>query len=126
MASDDFYTFTARQRLQQINANRAQCLADLEQAKASADYDSAASAVQQIANLEAEKQNLVNLHDQYVRSQTPVAPPELTQEEKHTKPWDRMDYGDVWEMTQNSKYGVDENAFRAGMAEVARRRTRGE
>ena len=54
MASEDFYTFSARQRLQQISAGRAQALADLEVAKASADYDSAGQAVQQIANLDAE------------------------------------------------------------------------
>jgi hypothetical protein len=64
MASDDFYVFSARQRLQQINANRAQALADLEVAKASADYESAASSVQEIANLDAQRQAIVNLHDQ--------------------------------------------------------------
>jgi hypothetical protein len=49
MASDDFYTFSARQRLQQINAGRAQALADLEFAKAASDYDSAGASVQTIA-----------------------------------------------------------------------------
>ena len=126
MASDDFYTFTARQRLQQINANRAQALADLEVCKANSDYESAAQAVQQIADLDSQRANLVALHRQYVESQTPVAPPELSQEEKHAKPIEAMNYGDVYEMANTSKYGVDENAFRAGIAEVARRRARGE
>ena len=88
MASDDFYSFSARQRLQQINANRAQALADLEVAKANSDYESAAGSVQEIANLEAQRQALVNLHDQYIRSQQVPEPPELTPEEKAAKPWD--------------------------------------
>ena len=67
--ADDFYTYSARQRFQQINAGRAQALADLEVAKAQADYDFAGAAVQQIADLEAQRQSLVNLHDQYIRSQ---------------------------------------------------------
>jgi|SRR5215475_5665024 len=126
MAADDYYTHLARQRVQRLDASAAQARADLEQAKANADYESADVAVQTLADLEAQKRNVIDLHQQYVASQTPPAPVELTQEEKHAKPWDRMDYGDVWEMSQNSKYGVDENAFRAGMAEVARRRARGE
>jgi hypothetical protein len=126
MAADDFYTFSARHRLQQISAERAQWLANLEQAKASADYDIGAQAEQAIANLDAETQNLHALHNRYVASQTPPAPPELTQEEKAAKPIHAMDYGDVYEMSQNSKYGVDPDLFRAGMAEVARRRARGE
>jgi hypothetical protein len=35
--ADDFHTFSARQRLQQISAARAQSLADLEQCKAKRD-----------------------------------------------------------------------------------------
>lgn len=126
MASPDFYVFAAQQRVSEIEAQRAQALADLAQYKATADYQSAAGAVQQIANLDAEWQNIANLHSQYVASQTPVEPPELTPEEKAAKPISAMDYGDVWEMSATSKYGVDEDAFRAGMAEVARRRARRE
>jgi hypothetical protein len=37
-----------------------------------------------------------------------------------------MDWGDVWELSQKSKYGIDEAGFRAGMAEVQRRKARGE
>ena len=60
IASDDFYSYSARQRLQQINANRAQALADLEVAKANADYNAAGFAVQQVADLEAQRQALVS------------------------------------------------------------------
>ena len=130
MASDDFYSFSARQRLQQINANRAQCLADLEQAKASADYESAASSVQEIANLEAQRQALVNLHSQYVASQQVPEPPELTPEERAAKPWDKMDWQDGLDLARTSKYGKDlrhdDPNVQAGYGEVMRRRQRGE
>ena len=66
--ADDFYVFSAKQRLQQINAGRAQALADLEQ-KAASDYEGAAASVQQIANLDAEKNNLVALANQYALCQ---------------------------------------------------------
>jgi hypothetical protein len=126
MASDDFYTYSARHRLAQISAERSQWLANLEQAKASADYDGGAQAEQAIANIDAETRNLHALHNQYVASQQAPERVELTQEEKHAKPWDRMDYGDVWEISNTSKHGVDLDAFKAGMQEVARRRARGE
>lgn len=120
--ADDYYTLLARQQLERLEATKAQTLADLAAARANQDYDSAGNAVQDLANIEAQKQNLIGLHDQYVRSQQVPEPRELSAEEKAAKPVDRMDYGDVWEMAKNSKYGVDEDAFRAGMAEVARSR----
>jgi hypothetical protein len=124
MASDDFYSYSAKHRLQQINADRAQALANLEQAKAAADYDTASDAVQQIANLDAESRNLHDLHSRYVTSQRAPEAPELTREERFAKPWERMDYGDVWDMVKD--HGADPEAFRQGMAEVARRKARGE
>ena len=130
MASDDFYTFSARQRLQQISAGRAQALADLEVAKASADYDSAGQAVQTIANLDAEAKNVAALHQQYVASQTPPAPVELTPEERAAKPWDRMDWDDALDLARTSQFGKDldhnDPNVQAGYREVARRRARGE
>ncbi len=130
MASDDFYTFSARQRLQQISAGRAQALADLEVAKASADYDSAGQAVQQIANLDAEAKNLAALHEQYVASQTPPAPVELTAEERAAKPWDRMTWDDALDLARTSQFAKDldhnDPHVQAGYREVMRRRARGE
>jgi hypothetical protein len=130
MASPDFYIYSAMQRLQQINAGRAQALADLEVAKAGADYESAAASVQEIANLDAQRQAIVNLHDQYIRSQQVPEPPELTDEEKHAKPWDKMTWQDGLDLARQSKYGKDLNhddpAVIAGYAEVMRRRARGE
>ena len=130
MASDDFYTYSARQRLQQINAGRAQALADLEVAKAQADYNSAGAAVQQIADLEAQRQSLVNLHDQYIRSQQPPEQPEVTAEERFARPLERMTWEDGLDVSRNSQYGKDLDAndpnVQAGFREVMRRRARGE
>ena len=130
MASDDFYTYSARQRLQQINAGRAHALADLEVAKEQADYDSAGAAVQQIADLEAQRQSLVNLHDQYIRSQQPPEQPEVTAEERFARPLERMTWEDGLDVSRNSQYGKDLDAndpnVQAGFREVMRRRARGE
>jgi hypothetical protein len=68
MASDDYYTHLARTQLERLEAGKAQALADLQAAKANADYESAGAAVQQIADLEVQKANILNLHSQYVRS----------------------------------------------------------
>jgi hypothetical protein len=128
--ADDFYSFAANQRLAQIEAQRAQSLADLANAKANSDYESAAASVQQIANLEAEKTNVANLHRSYVASQTPPTPPELSAEERAAKPLHRMDFNDGLELARTSKYGkpLDWNDphVRAGYAEAMARRARGE
>jgi hypothetical protein len=130
MSSPDFYQYAAQQRMQQLEAQRAQALADLAVHKASNDYQAAAESVQQIANLEAERNNLVNLHNQYVQFQQVPQPPELTAEEKAAKPWDRMTWDDALDLARNSQYGKDlthdDPHVRAGYAEVARRRARGE
>jgi hypothetical protein len=130
MAADDFYTYSARQRLAQIDAAKAQSLANLAQCKATADYENAAIEVQQIANCEAEKANLIALHDQYVASQTPPAQSELSAEERASKPLHRMDWNDALELAKTSKYGKglswhDQNV-QAGYREAVARRARGE
>lgn len=96
MAADDYYTHLARQQLQRLDANKAQTLADLAAAKANSDYETAGTAVSELADIEAKRQNLVALHEQYVRSQTPVQAPELTPEERFAKPWDRITLKMVW------------------------------
>jgi len=69
---------------------------------------------------------LMNLYSQYWHSQNPPVPPPPTLEERRAKPWEKMDYSDVWEISK-SKYGPpDEAMFRAGIAEAQRRRARGE
>jgi hypothetical protein len=127
---DDFYTASAAQRINHLEAERARQLAQLAEAKANSDYESAGQAVQEIANIEAQKTNLISLHEQYVASQTPQRPPELTREERDAKPWNRMTPDDALELARKSKYGKDldwNNAdVRAGWAEAQRRRARGE
>jgi multidrug efflux pump subunit AcrA (membrane-fusion protein) len=122
--SDDFYLEMGKKRWADLDAQRAQELANLQAAKASYDEESAAAAIQNIANLDAERANLTNLYDNYIRSNQP--PPQPTKEERAAKPWERMNYSDVWEMSK-SKYGPpDEAKFREGIAEANRRRARGE
>jgi hypothetical protein len=123
----DFYLTAAQQRANMIEAELASAKADLAAYKANNDVESAGSTVQQIANLTAEQQNLSNLYSAYVQSQQPQQAPELSPEERAAKPIHRMDYRDAYELAKSgSKYGVDDNAFRAGIAEVQRRKARGE
>lgn len=107
MAADDYYTHLARQQLQRLDANKAQTLADLAAARANSDYETAGTAVQELADLESKRQNLVALHDQYVRSQYVPEAPEPTPEEKFARPWDRMSLQDGLDLAKTSKYGKD-------------------
>jgi hypothetical protein len=94
------------------------------------DHDAAAECIQQIADLDAARGNLTALYQQYTQSQQPRQPEVLTDEERHAKPWHKMDYNDTLALAQTSKYGKgltwDDAHMRAGYAEAARRRSRGE
>jgi hypothetical protein len=59
MAADDFYAEAGRSRLQDIAVECAEALASLERAKSMGDYSTAGQAVQTIANLDSEQNNLV-------------------------------------------------------------------
>lgn len=121
----DFYLKSAKAQMQAIATQRAEALAQLEAAKASDDKWAAAASVQEIANLAAAQENLGRLVNQYVQSQQP--PPPESAEMKEAKPLSQMNYADAYELAQRgSKYGIDPDAFRAGIAEVQRRRARGE
>src|ERR1700686_2166366 len=98
MANDDFYVQSARQRLNQLEADKSQELANLAQYRANEDVQGAAESVQCIANLEAQKRNLLALHQDYIASQNPPAPPPQTREEWNAKPWNKMDYNDALEI----------------------------
>ena len=126
MAQDDFYLQAGGQRLAQLEAERAAALADLAAHKANRDAESAAQTIQQIANLDIEVRNLNDLYVRYQASQNPPAPRPVSPEEREARPWQNMDWSDAYEIAKRSKHGVDDNAFRAGMAEVYRRRARGE
>jgi hypothetical protein len=57
----DFYSDSAKRRLEQIEAERAAALADLAAHRANSDYEFAGSAIQQVANLDAERANLASM-----------------------------------------------------------------
>jgi hypothetical protein len=126
----DFYRDSAERRLQQLTANRAATLADLEAHKLNDDYDAAAECIQQIADLDAAKQNLVDLHQRYVAANTPPAPEQLSDEEKHAKPWNRMTPQDALDLAKTSRYGksldFNDPHVIAGWHEAHRRKARGE
>src|SRR5262245_54073334 len=69
--SDDFYTQSARQRLERIEAERAAAQADLQSHRVNGDYESAGYAIQQLADLAAQQQSLTTLYNNYVASQQP-------------------------------------------------------
>jgi hypothetical protein len=128
--ADDFYGVAANHRMQMLAAEEQAALADLAAFRANNDTESAAGAVQQLANLRAERANLVELHNAYVASQQPPPQPELSDEEKLARPWHRMTPQDALDLAKTSKYGKDLNFndahVRAGWHEAQRRKARGE
>jgi hypothetical protein len=90
------------------------------------DLESASYSLQLISNARAETQNLAALADEVKRSETPPPVPQVSQEEKAAKPWDKCTWEDTYEWASKSKMGVDPESFKRGMAEVMARRQRGE
>jgi hypothetical protein len=130
MAQDDFYIEAGRQRLAVLEAARTAALADLQAHEVNGDRDAAAEAVQTIANLDVEMQNLGGLYQRYQASVNPPLPPEPSKEERAARPVSRMDWQDVINLARTSKYardirGDDPNLI-AGWQEAQRRRARGE
>jgi hypothetical protein len=130
MSNDDFYTNAARGQLAQLEADKAQALADLATLRAAGDTLTAQDVVQKIANINAQERNLHDLHQQYVLSQQPPSQPQMTQEELEAKPWHKMTVEDALELAKTSRYGRDlsfnDPNVVAGYNEAARRRARGE
>jgi hypothetical protein len=125
MAQDDFYIAAGRRQMAVLEAAKASAQADLQSHRLNGDQESAAEAIQTIATLDAQARELTALYNQYAASMAP--PPEPSKEELMARPADRMSYGDIYKILKTStRHGIDDNAFREGMAEVARRRARGE
>ena len=127
---NDFYVDAAQKRLDQIEAARSHAQAALTGARADNDYDTAAEAVQIIADMNAQEQNLRRLHQQHVNSQAHREPAPQTPEEWRVKPAEKMTWEDGLQVSRNSKYGKnldfnDPNVV-AGYHEVMRRRQNGE
>jgi hypothetical protein len=101
---------------------------DLNSAVACGDKDSASVAVMEIADLARRQENIVRLQQQYSASKQP--PPMPSAEERAARPWQKMDWTDIVQMTRGSKYAKDiapnDPNLVAGYAEAMRRRSRGE
>jgi hypothetical protein len=127
MAHDDDLVDGAEQQFKLIQAARARSEADLAEYRADRNTAGIAEELQTIANLDNSARNLSNLVERHARSQQPAAPVYQTDGEFMAKSPERMDYNDVYRIASKSKYGApDDAAFRAGIAEVNRRRARGE
>jgi hypothetical protein len=124
----DFYIKAARKQARQLEAAKNIATANLNEARANRDSDTAASYVQELADLSAAQENLNRLCSQYVESQQPSTP--ASKEERAARTWDRMDWQDVTDLARQSKYGRDiqpnDPGLIAGWQEAQRRRARGE
>jgi hypothetical protein len=124
----DFYIKAARKQARQLEAAKNIATANLNEARANRDSDTAASYVQELADLSAAQENLNRLCSQYVQSQQPPTP--ASKEERAARTWDRMDWQDVTDLARQSKYGRDiqphDPGLIAGWQEAQRRRARGE
>jgi hypothetical protein len=126
----DFYENSARRRLEMLNVERQSALADLTAHRANGDSDSAAYVVQQIADIDAQQRNLVDLHQRHVASMQPPRQRPVSQEERAARPIQDMDWNDLVDMTRQSKFAKnirsDDPWMVAGYYEAQRRRARGE
>ena len=122
----DFLEDVANARLEVIAAQTQRALADISEAKASADYSGGMEAVQRIADLEAEKANLMRLHGQYRQSQAP--PPQPRHDAWQEKRVEEMTPLDAFNMINaTSRYGKQTAAeYNAGMADLQRRKDLGD
>src|SRR4051812_8924521 len=128
--ADDYYVDIARQRVAQLEADRAEMLGGLARAKADSNDYAATELLQGIANNDAEVRNLHQLHNDYMAAKNPPPQVPLSREEWRARPVERMTAEDGLAVARNSKYGgsLDWNDphVRAGWEEAQRRRARGE
>src|SRR5205823_2036404 len=128
--SNDYYLDLAKQRAQQIEADKAELLAGLARARANGDDYSGVEILQGLANNDQEMRNLNQLHNDYMATRNPPAQVPLSREEWRARPVERMTAEDGLAVARNSKYGQDLNwndaNVRLGWEEAQRRRARGE
>src|SRR5436305_12267584 len=108
--SNDYYLDLAKQRAQQLEADKAELLAGLARARANGDDYSGTEILQGIANNQQEVRNLHQLHNDYVAAQNPQQVP-LSREEWRARPVERMTAAGGLEGARNRKYdaGLDFN-----------------
>jgi hypothetical protein len=126
MAHDDDLVDAADKQFKIIAAARSRAQADLDDYRAMGNTEGIAEELQTIANLDNSARNLSDLARRHAQSQQPAQPVPQTDQEWLSKAPEKMDYNDVARMVSKSKYGFDDASFRAGIAEVNRRRARGE
>ena len=127
--SNDYYLDIAKQRVGQLEADKAELLAGLARAKVDGNDYSATEILQGLANNDQEMRNLNQLHSDYMATRNPQQVP-LSREEWKAKPIERMNHEDALEVARGSKYAgnldFNDPYVRAGLAEAAKRRARGE
>jgi DNA gyrase/topoisomerase IV subunit A len=69
--SEDFKTESTRRRLLELDAMRQQQLANLATSEAEGDYEDAKQEIRSIANIDAERANIVALYNRHVSEQQP-------------------------------------------------------
>ena len=126
--TDDFYSYIAASRADKLNADYSRELANLQETRSNGDYISANMAVDSLAEIRQKQETLGRMYQEHQASMQPApqyqAPP-MNAEEKLAKDWSKCDWGDAYEWASKSKYGVDKQAFQAGMNEVMKRRQSG-
>jgi len=117
----DPYMDAYQRKLARIAAEYKQADADLARAQSEADQMLEDDAADRLVACELTTMAVNNMANRYWAAKNPPAPPPET----IAKPLDRMGWGDVYDMCKRgSKYGVDDNSFQAGMAEVQRNPSR--
>ena len=100
----DFYLEAARQRQNELAAERQAALADLAAHRANGDTASAAQAVQQLANNQAEEQNLQALCNDYLQQQQGPQRPYVSEEARAARRPEEMDQEDMAQVMNQSRY----------------------
>jgi hypothetical protein len=124
--ADDFLLDNAEKRLRTLRASKQRAMANLAEYQASECDDAAQEELGTLAYLEVEERGILQMRADYLRAQNPAPTAPQSDQEWLSKSVERMDYNDVARIAAKSKYGFDDAAFRAGIAEVQRRRARGE
>jgi hypothetical protein len=104
--TDDFYVRSGARQMQVLQAARAAQLADLESHRLNNDAESAAEAVQTLANLDAQMRDLNALYQQYQAASQP--PPEPDEATLQAMPVQNMTHNQWFRyLNKTTKHGVD-------------------
>jgi hypothetical protein len=126
MAHDDDLIAAAEQQMRTLHAARTRTQADLAEARAYGDPGTIGTEIQTLANVDQQIQALADLARRHAQAQNPPQQAPQSDQEFLSKAPERMDYNDTYRIASKSRHGVDMDAFKAGIAEVQRRRARGE